>query len=100
MPLIYTTFSCQLLGLFLTSRATGVVANKLPLIYIGLGIGPLSLSTFRSSGGGRGTLFIRSIVRVRPCLMWCVARVMESAAEQINLSELHSHMGGDLHENV
>ena len=45
-------------------------------------------------------MFLRLIVLVRVCLLWGVVRVVGAAAGKINLPQLHSHTGGDLHGGV
>jgi hypothetical protein len=52
------------------------------------------------AAGGRGTLFLRFEGRVRACLLCCVVGMMGVVPGQINLPQLHSHTGGDLHGSI
>jgi hypothetical protein len=47
--------------------------------------------------GGRGTLFLRLVVRVRIYLLWCAIAMVGAALERINLPLLYSHTGDNLH---
>jgi hypothetical protein len=50
-----------------------------------------------SGGRGRGTLFLRLVVRVRVSLLWCAVGVVGAVPGRINLSHPYSHTGGKLH---
>ena len=50
--------------------------------------------------GGRGTPFLRSVVRVWICRSWCVVGVVGAAPGRINLLQLYSHTGGVFHGDV
>jgi hypothetical protein len=68
---------------------------------VGPGFLSLRLPLWRRHEGG-GTSFLRSglVVRVSFCLLWCVVGVVGAASGEINLPQLHSHTGGDLHGGV
>jgi hypothetical protein len=42
-------------------------------------------------------LFLRLVVRVRVCLLWCIVIVVGVTPGRINMPHLYSHTGGDLH---
>ena len=52
------------------------------------------------AAGGRGTPFLRSVVRFWICRSWCAVGVVEAAPGRINLPQLHSHIGGAVHGGV
>jgi hypothetical protein len=45
-------------------------------------------------------LFLRLVVRVKICLLWCVVGVVGAASERIDLPHLYSHTGDDLYGGV
>lgn len=65
----------------------------------GVRSGPLSLRLPLRWQEGEGTSFFLRFV-VRAWLLWCIVGVVGAAPGQINLPQLHSHTGGDLHGGV
>jgi hypothetical protein len=59
-----------------------------------------SPSACRSDDNRDGVLRFGLVSRVRVCQLWCAVGVVGSPVERINLGQLYSHAGVDLHDGV
>jgi hypothetical protein len=84
---------------FLSHRRQAAVAASLSHLHRPRSWSPLP-SLAAPAAGRRGTSFLCFVGRVRACLLWCVIGMVGAASGQINLSQLHSHTGGDLHGGI